>query len=78
MDKLKPCPFCGGKAEIVTNGELTTSKSYFADVLCKNTNCRGWSSCLESKTKQQAIKYWNKRAVYTEEIDFDYEAEDGR
>ena len=59
---LKPCPFCGGKAKIVTNGEIPKSKYYFVDVLCEDMNCRGCSSCLEYKTKRQAISAWNRRA----------------
>ena len=62
IGKLKPCPFCGGEAEIVTNGELTKSKYYFVDVQCKNTRCRGWSSVLDSRTRKQAIEAWNRRA----------------
>lgn len=62
MAELKPCPFCGGEAEIVDNGEVRTNKYYFVDVNCKDMNCRGYSSCLEYKTKQQAIEAWNRRA----------------
>lgn len=61
MAELKPCPFCGGKARIVDNGETQNSKYYFVDVICENMVCRGCSSCLESKTKQQAIAAWNMR-----------------
>jgi Lar family restriction alleviation protein len=62
MAELKPCPFCGGEAKIVDNGEASTNKYYFVDVLCKDMSCRGYSSCLEYKTKQQAIEAWNRRA----------------
>ena len=62
MDELKPCPFCGGKARFVDNGEPNGSKYYFADVICTNQVCRGCSSYLESKTKEQAIAVWNRRA----------------
>lgn len=77
MTELKPCPFCGGKARIVENGEPETSKYYFVDVLCTNMVCRGCSSCLESRTKKQAIAAWNIRAEShsTEKADFDYSAE---
>lgn len=62
MEELKKCPFCGGKAELVTNGEKSTSKYFFVDVVCQNMVCRGNSSCLESRTKKQAIAAWNMRA----------------
>ena len=55
MSELKPCPFCGGEATIEDNGD-------FVDVSCKDMFCRGWTSCLEFKTKQQAIEAWNRRA----------------
>lgn len=55
MAELKPCPFCGGEAEIVEN-------DCFVDVCCKNLRCRGWASCLEYKTKKEAIEAWNRRA----------------
>ena len=55
MAELKPCPFCGGKAQIEKNED-------FVDVSCKDMFCRGWTSCLEYKTKQQAIEAWNRRA----------------
>ena len=61
MEELKSCPFCGGEAEIVDNGETRSNKYYFVDVSCKNTNCRGYTSCLEFKTKQKAIEAWNRR-----------------
>lgn len=51
---LKPCPFCGGEAELVGNG-------YFFDVSCKNIKCRGCTSCLDSKTEAEAIEAWNRR-----------------
>lgn len=62
MAELKQCPFCGGRAEIVDNGEPIGSKFYFVDVLCMNMVCRGNSSVLDSRTKEQAIAAWNMRA----------------
>ncbi len=52
--KLKPCPFCGGEAEIIDN-------EYFVDVSCKDHHCRGWADSLSYKSKEQAIKAWNRR-----------------
>ena len=63
MGELKPCPFCGGEAKIFENGEERKSKYYFVDVLCKDMNCRGCSSCLEYRNKQEAIEAWNRRAT---------------
>ena len=59
MTELKPCPFCGGKAEV-----LYTSK-YECFVYCR----RG---CAEQtrlyKTKGSAIKAWNRRLPGQREI----------
>ena len=54
--KLKPCPFCGGEAEVVAN-------EYFADVSCKDGECRGFTDYLTFKKKSEAIEAWNRRAT---------------
>ena len=58
MMELKPCPFCGGEAEIENNG-------YFVDVSCKDMNCRGFADCLKYKNEvgaiAKAIDAWNRR-----------------
>ena len=51
--KLKPCPFCGGKAYILFSKE---NKQYH--IHCDN--CRGRVSYL--KTKKEATVTWNRRA----------------
>lgn len=60
MAELKPCPFCGGEAEIVNNG-------YFVDVSCKDHRCRGWAESLMNNTEEEAIEAWNRRT--SREID---------
>ena len=53
-DELKPCPFCGGKAEIISGvGFFCVSCSF----CCGETNLYN--------TKQDAIYAWNKRAQPT-------------
>ena len=51
MDKLKPCPFCGGEAyiEIICNG--------LVEVWCKEC-----SASVPAKYKNKAIERWNRRA----------------
>ncbi len=48
--KLKPCPFCGGKAK------LTDSKN---DAYVTCNNCKVMTNYY--KTGKQAIKAWNTR-----------------
>lgn len=58
MEKLKPCPFCGGEAELIDIGCPVYGEGRYY-VVCK-TGCveqtRMWA------TKQTAIKRWNRRA----------------
>lgn len=54
MSDLKPCPFCGGEAEI----ERYTIKPYVACMKC------GCSMPDRHQTAEQAIAAWNSRADY--------------
>lgn len=55
--KLKPCPFCGGKAEIRRVGDY---KNYFV-CLCSKCGKTPISYSEASLTLQEVIKKWNKR-----------------
>lgn len=61
-EKLKPCPFCGGEAE-VTKGEITNV--YIVGCADKEpfSGCPVRSFTFPTKTKQQAISAWNTRRV---------------
>lgn len=56
MMELKPCPFCGGEAELCDNG-------YFVDVSCKHIQCRGFADTLRYKCEEEAVEAWNRRAT---------------
>ena len=62
MDKLKPCPFCGGKAE------LYESEAYNLKTEEKEERIRFFVICEEctaltcGTTKKRAIEAWNRRA----------------
>lgn len=58
-EKLKPCPFCGGKAEFVIYWGGFTARRFISVVRC--TKCRANSG--EWKQKPKAIKAWNRRAT---------------
>ena len=55
MSELKPCPFCGGKAECFT----VNSASW---VYCTDCRCETWGC----DTPEEAIATWNKR-YYSED-----------
>lgn len=62
MDKLKPlkpCPFCGGKAEVLINEYSDSSKEYL--VAC--TECDGMVERWR-KTEKEAIEQWNMRTKW--------------
>ena len=61
MTELKPCPFCGSKAEIIRDktfnaetGEALTEPMWF--VWC--TEC---SDLVSAATEDDAIREWNRR-----------------
>lgn len=58
---LKPCPFCGGEAEINTRyigyGSIGLGAHDWYTVVCKNCDTRSH----EYKAKIQAIDAWNLR-----------------
>lgn len=58
-EKLKPCPFCGGEAEICETFVTGFHCPFFA-VRCINRNVCGilGPSCA---TEETAIKFWNTR-----------------
>ena len=55
-DELKPCPFCGGDAEIYDFKD----GRYF--VGCSNTNCDVYPYTSIHYDKEDAIAAWNRRA----------------
>lgn len=55
MDELKPCPFCGCKARV-----LTTSDFYY-EVLCLNLECKINPATRFYKKEEEAIEAWNRR-----------------
>jgi Lar family restriction alleviation protein len=56
--KLKPCPFCGGKATLKQTPHIPRGTDYTPT--CMNTNCAGRISKKWMNIKD-AIEAWNRR-----------------
>ncbi len=52
-EKLKPCPFCGGEAVLISNKE-----EQLYSVECKNCDC---GTC-DHLGAEIAVEAWNRRA----------------
>lgn len=65
MNELKPCPFCGGKAELYTTITSSVPKRGMAWVHC--VKCHSSGAVFEDRNNDGefvclAIKAWNRRA----------------
>lgn len=55
MEELKPCPFCGGDAELETN----SYGRYYVE--CSNYYCKIRPSTFIDADKEKVIEDWNER-----------------
>lgn len=67
MEKLKPCPFCGGEAEIRYTGNNSGIYGYTSNIIMKShpglVMCRGCHiSTIRYSRVCRAIERWNGRA----------------
>lgn len=64
MTKLKPCPFCGGKAKLFSAKANTAGTRFVYWVEC---NLEGTLTCgcipktWQCDTAEEAVETWNKR-----------------
>lgn len=59
---LKPCPFCGGKADFGKNQRADESGKGFYFVQCLECHARATNICGTSfETEEKAVKAWNSR-----------------
>ena len=55
IEKLKPCPFCGGEAEV---RKFTETKFF---VQCFFVQCKSCLIGTTFKSEHEAVKVWNRR-----------------
>lgn len=59
--KLKPCPFCGGKARLLSEMRFDKQKkAWFA--ACGGLGCGVMPETIDADTPQEAAEIWNRRA----------------
>ena len=56
-DKLKPCPFCGGKAKVIEEYDCMIGKNAYFIECC---NCRA-TFYNGNANKNKEIEKWNRR-----------------
>ena len=57
-NKLKPCPFCGGEAELKDFGKEYSKYK----IVCDTDGCVNYALSVTYLEKRLAIATWNKRA----------------
>lgn len=66
MDKLLPCPFCGGEAKLKTarksDGQISYDSIYVACLDCRSTGLSYTTYYnVSSNPEEEAIAAWNRR-----------------
>lgn len=59
MSELKPCPFCGGRAEL--QDDLGREDRIFYRAVCGDVGCQGHYCNSWSMTPEEAAGRWNAR-----------------
>lgn len=57
MDELKPCPFCGGEAEVL----YFQDETYRAQCACVECDVKPYATRY-LRSREAAIEAWNRRA----------------
>lgn len=59
--KLKPCPFCCGKARLLSEMSFGKQKKVWF-VVCDGIGCGVMPETIDADTPQEAAEIWNRRA----------------
>lgn len=64
MEKIKPCPFCGGEARINYERIPGEDRGYWAQIICNVCHGRSggvWAGSYNAAERKE-VKAWNRRA----------------
>lgn len=76
MTELKPCPFCGGEAELHPTYDMDTNEVDGWFVWCNNDTCECKPETWQFFTEAEAIAVWNTRAERTCHVKASYDTGD--
>lgn len=69
---IKPCPFCGGKPEIITKGMVSNTVGIIISCLDCEANITSISNSEKyTSDKMMTINKWNRRTIIDVCKDFD-------
>ena len=67
MDELKPCPFCGGEAELYESEAYNLKNGGKVDQTLWFVTCQDCTALLCGDLKKKAVEMWNRRAGEADE-----------
>lgn len=62
-NELKPCPYCGGPAEMKESMVVIPGCPPYYDGSCLDMRCRGYATVVMSESAEEAEEKWNRRAT---------------
>ncbi len=61
-EELKPCPFCGDKADMIENSGRVKNQPKSFHPCCHNRECIMFIGAQWYNSEKEAINAWNRRA----------------
>ena len=64
MEELKPCPFCGGEANLFSEESIDGGYGHW--VICQSCGAKAltyYDVLYKSKAKEYAVNTWNRRPI---------------
>ena len=63
MSELKPCPFCGGKAELTHERDSFLNFAIYSAIMCSKCGVKSprFQQKCATASDEEAAKAWNRR-----------------